>query len=595
VIARLARLQRLTLEAALLAWLPWIAFVELRAADARTGQGLLLVAGSSALWLLLGSIALALILFALPRALTSQQSFDRPALVAAIIACCATAALGWALGRLPPLWVPSSLAFRSELHRAAAFFLVAGASGALLALVSARRTDGQRIARWPAGLALLVAAALSAPSIALFGRRHVAHVDLAVLGALTVSLIGCSLPARYRRRVHAILAVAAASSLIALFASPDRIRAQPRISGVHDAIALAAKLFDADRDGSPALLGGSDCDDLDPRVHPGGLEIVANGRDDNCFGGDLAAAAGPPRLTMRPQHVRRSLVLISVDALRADMLAPGPSGGAKHMPELARFAGSSTQFANHYSHASFTNDALGALMSGEYPMSFAELGEFIDLAPTLAELLRAAGFHTATVNQAAPSRQWYVYRGFTDVDIELAARHHGYRAVTSAETTVRAVASFDRARATGKPFFFWVHYMDPHLEYMPHAGTPFPGTTMRDRYHQEVWSTDRELGKLLRHIEASGFLDDGITVVTADHGEQLDSGSGHAYFVTEDVLRTPLVLRARGVPSGVLATRVRTIDLYPTLLEMTAGIGAGGAGTHLAPVWQGRERSDRDV
>jgi arylsulfatase A-like enzyme len=188
-----------------------------------------------------------------------------------------------------------------------------------------------------------------------------------------------------------------------------------------------------------------------------------------------------------------------------------------------------------------------------------------------------------------------VYRGFTDVDIELAARHQGYRAVTSAETTVRAIASFDRARSVGKPFFFWVHYMDPHLEYMPHAGTPFPATTMRDRYHQEVWSTDRELGKLLRHIEASGFTDDGITVVTADHGEQLDSGSGHAYFVTEDVLRTPLVLRARGVPAGVLTTRVRTIDLYPTLLELTAGIGAGGAGTHLAPVWQGRERNDRDV
>jgi arylsulfatase A-like enzyme len=596
MIARLARLQRQTIEAALLAWPLWIAFAELRASDARTAHGLLLVAGSSALWLLLGSTALALALVALPRAAPAPQAIDRRAWIAAAIACSATVALGWTLGQLPPFWVPSSLAFRSELHRAASFFLAGGVSGAALVLAAGRGAGRRETLRWPAGLALLVAAGLSTPSIVLSGRSYLVYADLAVLGALLVSLLGCSVAARWWRSMLWLLGVAALSALIALFARPDFVRAQPRLAGVHEAIAIAAQLFDLDRDGSPAVLGGNDCDDFDPQVHPAALELVANGRDDNCFGGDLAAAAAVPRLTMRPGHAPRSLVLISVDALRADMAAPGPGGAARHMPELARFARSSAHFANHYSHASFTNDALGALMSGEYPMSFAELGEFIELAPTLAELLRAAGYHTATVNQASPLPSWYVYRGFSDVDIELAAKHDGYRAVTSGETTRRAIARLERARASGKPFFFWVHYMDPHLEYMPHAGTPFAGTGMRARYEQEVWSTDREIGKLLRHLEASGFLEDGITVVTADHGEQLDPDAmGHSYFISEDVLRTPLVLRARGVPAEVLTARVRTIDLYPTLLELTAGIGAGGAGRHLAPVWQGRERDDRDV
>jgi hypothetical protein len=50
-----------------------------------------------------------------------------------------------------------------------------------------------------------------------------------------------------------------------------------------NAVELTVNPADADDDGSP---DGSDCDDANPNVKPGGTEIPGNGLDDDCVGGD---------------------------------------------------------------------------------------------------------------------------------------------------------------------------------------------------------------------------------------------------------------------------------------------------------------------
>ncbi|HEX2675519.1 MAG TPA: hypothetical protein VHM19_02735, partial [Polyangiales bacterium] len=37
------------------------------------------------------------------------------------------------------------------------------------------------------------------------------------------------------------------------------------------------------------------------------------------------------------------------------------------------------------------------------------------------------------------------------------------------------------------------------------------------------------------------------------------------------------------------------VDIYPTVLELAAGISGPAAGRSLAPLWRGAERADRDV
>lgn len=48
-----------------------------------------------------------------------------------------------------------------------------------------------------------------------------------------------------------------------------------------------AMAMDADGDGHDSVLyGGDDCDDSDPTVHPGAVDVPGDGRDANCDGKD---------------------------------------------------------------------------------------------------------------------------------------------------------------------------------------------------------------------------------------------------------------------------------------------------------------------
>jgi arylsulfatase A-like enzyme len=559
--------------------------------------GLVFIAGVGALWLAVLAAASSIAICVLPAALYTPELAQRPQigeLWPGALLLAAAAALGHALAQLPPFWVPSRLAFHPAIHAIAARHGAAVLVAIVYLLVFRRR--GAAVQRWWLGLLPLLALRLSTRDIVSVSRAHLVWFELAALAVL----LACAFGVRFRgarSRARVVALAAALACIAAIFHAPGVLARGRPVAGASDLAVAAARLLDFDGDGHASVLGGRDCDPGDARVHPVALEIVGNGRDDNCFGGDLRAFAEPAPLRIRHGRAARSLVLVTVDALQARMLDPAGGAGRRHMPELARFATGAAHFPRHYVHASFTNDSVGSIMSGQYPMSFSELGQFLGMNPTLAELLRSAGYRTATVNQVTGRRSWYGYRGFTQLDLDLAARHAGYRAITSAETSAQAIGRFDALRAAAQPFFLWVHYMDPHLEYVAHAGTPFPDDGELARYHQEVWSTDRALGRFLRHLEATGFADAHVTVVTADHGEQVagDGGSGHGWFVSEDVLRTALVLRGPGVPSGVYAARVRAVDLYPTLLDLTAGISAPGEGRHLRPIWQGEETADRDV
>ena len=58
-------------------------------------------------------------------------------------------------------------------------------------------------------------------------------------------------------------------------------------------VLVGRRLLDRDGDGYSALLGGGDCNDDDPLVHPAALEIPGDGIDNNCLGGDAPPEASP--------------------------------------------------------------------------------------------------------------------------------------------------------------------------------------------------------------------------------------------------------------------------------------------------------------
>ncbi|HTQ78586.1 MAG TPA: sulfatase-like hydrolase/transferase, partial [Thermoanaerobaculia bacterium] len=184
-----------------------------------------------------------------------------------------------------------------------------------------------------------------------------------------------------------------------------------------------------------------------------------------------------------------------------------------------------------------------------------------------------------------------------------------------AEAVTRLAIGLLNRLATGKkPYFLWVHYLDPHYPYSPpppyrdrfqgdalfranpqkiDISPDKPGQQMygigsdhvlegRDdlafyvaRYDAEIAYADAQIGRLLAAMQQRGLLKKTLTVVTADHGESL--GDHHYYFDHgrfgfDTCLRVPLLFHYPGVlKPRVDADPAELLDLAPTLLA-TAGV-----------------------
>jgi hypothetical protein len=76
----------------------------------------------------------------------------------------------------------------------------------------------------------------------------------------------------------------------------------------------------------------------------------------------------PPPITVRPPHGRPDVILITVDALRADHLS---LYGYRKLtsPILDEFAGHAAVFTSAITQAPYTKAAIASLMTGLYPTS----------------------------------------------------------------------------------------------------------------------------------------------------------------------------------------------------------------------------------
>lgn len=517
------------------------------------------------------------------------------ALLGAVAVVAVAVPLGLVLAPLLVPLVPARFAYAEHVAG-----VLSAYAGGLLALVLGALAERAGLLRdsssWARFPVLAVAAFLATPHLGEVIGSHAGAYELGVLLlALGAAFMLCrGLGARSLRGASAAGVLCAVLAFAALSSWPVQ-RTQlwseyPRLGALTVA---TARLFDLDRDGIPAVLGGSDCNDLDPEQSPMLVEVVGNGIDDNCIGGDLVEDRVPPglaRLTGAPSH---DVIFVVLDAARADLLAP------RTMPRLSEQSRSFAVFTRAYSNSNHTTASLLSLMTGQFPMSaIVSFHVGAGHEPPLPLLLRSVGYRTLAAFQAPVSATggWIVESWFDTADRDIARRSDD-RSANSEVTTDRAIAHIERLRAGGKPFLAWLHYLDMHEEYVARPGTPFSRATPADRYHQEAYAVDRDLGRFLDYLNGTDyFTRGGLLVIHGDHGELIEEGrTGHATFMDEAVLRVPLLIRGPGVVPGRYDTRVNLVDLYPTTLALAAGIAAPSVGRNLARVWTGADRRDAPV
>ena len=321
----------------------------------------------------------------------------------------------------------------------------------------------------------------------------------------------------------------------------------------------------------------------------------------------VALTLALPAVTCKPA-VRgngRNLLLITLETTRADHL--GIYGYERETsPRIDRLASEGVVFDRFSSVSPRTNPSLASLMTSRYPHEHGVRNLLLTLEPeqfTLAESLRSAGYVSGAI-QTHPrliAASGFA-QGFDDYHDDVAAHPLAPQSVAAAVDWVREAAGGRR------PWFLWLHLMDPHWTYDPPAGwrtmfgpdDPRPArlyAALRERernigpvvfrnrmpddeiaafvdlYDAEIRYTDDAIAELLRVIDELGLRDDTVIALTSDHGESLGE---HDYFFehgdlgAEPEIRVPMILVAPGIiPPGLrIAATAESLDVAPTLLDL---------------------------
>ena len=359
---------------------------------------------------------------------------------------------------------------------------------------------------------------------------------------------------------------------------------------------------------------------------------------------------------------KKSLVLITVDCLRADHC--GFYGYSRPTtPFLDTLAGESFVFSEAVVAGAPTYYSLPGILASRMPLALGR--DMIGLAPgenAVATALRKAGYATAAFSAANPyiSSRFGYDQGFGAFDdgldfgassangadgiasprsensstrarvnrslkrtahalglgplydelyfqycMRVAALH--VESIDSLQKFPSAEEIVDRASAwlpsiDGRPFFLWLHLMDPHSPYYPSAAAyhEFTGKDIspeRARYLNEFWNrsdlgparlskkknsvidlydagiraADAQIGRLVSQLRRLALWDDCVLALTADHGEEfLDHGRRyHAPMaLREEIARVPLMIRVPGFAGKKRSATFSHLHLAPTLLEI---------------------------
>lgn len=297
---------------------------------------------------------------------------------------------------------------------------------------------------------------------------------------------------------------------------------------------------------------------------------------------------------------RPNVLIITIDTLRADHLMT--YGYPRETSEfIAEFAEDAVVFERAVAPIATTLPSHTTIFTGVYPHEHGVLANITegrtyerreDLV-TLAQFFARAGYATQAVISAAPLHSRFgLDVGFDGYHLPV-KKHRG-----AIRNTTQALAALETLQAADGPGFLWVHYFDPHTPYNPPARQArkfqmddemraylaerkFTERAQRpngqwnelerdmELYDAEIALTDDQIRRLMTTAEESGWLEDAIVVVLADHGEGLNQHGVAGHGMTwEEQLHVPVIMRIPGVAPRRLPWPVALADFAPTLLHV---------------------------
>lgn len=340
------------------------------------------------------------------------------------------------------------------------------------------------------------------------------------------------------------------------------------------------------------------------------------------LGIETPGAAVPERQAPPPPT---NVIVFLVDTVRADKLHPFNPESRVQTPGLDAWARHTAVFQQGHTQENWTKPSVATLLTGLLPWQHtATSGEAVlpSSANMLSERLGDAGFQTGAFicngyvsDKFGFEQGWGSFRNYI---------REGRR--TQARFVAADVLEWLDGRDEDKPFFLYVHTIDPHVPYMPpesmlalYDPDPYTGpidfgrdrellekiksgtlrTTARDRVHLEalydgeITYHDVHFNSILEGLERRGLDNNTMVVFTADHGEEFfdHESCGHGHSLYEELLHVPMMIRVPGRTDARVDVDepVGLVDVVPTVLEALGhDVPSDLPGRSLLPLIEGR-------
>lgn len=306
-----------------------------------------------------------------------------------------------------------------------------------------------------------------------------------------------------------------------------------------------------------------------------------------------------------------NVVLIVIDSLRPDELGAYGSPLA-NSPTIDMLSKQGILYSQSLSTSSWTIPSVKNLLAGYITQLEQPEGNFLTLADgftgtMIQELYAEAGYYTsAVIANPLVTSKFSFEKGFDEFDTFAAQKH-----IKGSGKLLSERIDDISNHLKNKPFFLFVHFMDPHDPYLPdspfnlmnptpsdndvrkkihtrssgilnlepHKSELLPLTEsesiyLRNHYRNEIREVDTFLHlSLLSLHQFNLFPENTLIIVTADHGEEFGEHGfyQHGMSLHEASVRVPWIMSfPQSLPvKHIEPGWVSTMDIPPTLSNLT--------------------------
>jgi membrane-anchored protein YejM (alkaline phosphatase superfamily) len=257
----------------------------------------------------------------------------------------------------------------------------------------------------------------------------------------------------------------------------------------------------------------------------------------------------------------KNVLLITVDALRADML------NANNMPFVYQISQQGLTYKNHFSGASNRHQGLFSLFYALPNRYWYEI-TLNYIPPVLISRFAQENYQFGLFSSIGFLHPEFLQSSFSQISNE-ELKH--YSTVNNNPRTTKKWQKWISKQNNTQKWFSFLYYKQPNkpISKDKTAFSLAARTEKLSRYQQQVLEIDKQIKEVISTLRAKQQLDNTIVLITGTHGASFEKKS--SVEATLNNAHVPLVVLWPGEDAGTITRMTSHVDIVPTLMAKLLG------------------------